>query len=900
MSGSKKGYPDSLSKTVNSEQAGNGPVHSAPADRVLSDLGADPEKGLTADDASKRLRRDGPNKIVSAAGTRWWTMLLGQFRSIVIWLLAFAAAVSWLTGNPLEAAAIVVVLVINALIGFAIEWQAGVALDALRKRSRARARVLRNGRETVIAAEELVRGDIVSLAAGDKVPADARVFESFHLETNESTLTGESLPVGKSTEPVAPDRPLAERSPMVYLGSTVTSGYAKAVVTATGAFTELGRVGSLISEASDERTPLEIRLSRLGERLVYIVLAIAAVVLAAGYLRGDGIWMMLEVSISLAVAAVPEGLPAVTTLILALGVLKMARRRAIVRKLAAVETLGSTTVICTDKTGTLTENRISVREFHCADGSVVSVADSGSLSDTQLRIVRAGVLCNDASIDSIDDEAASELGDPTETALLAAADRLGVPPAALRSGARLVEEMPFDPASKRMTASWEIEDGTVRAFLKGAPAVVLDACEEYLSEGGEIRKMKEETRERFLELNRDLAGRAFRVLAFADKDLQNGNLDDPDSGFVFLGFSAMSDPLRSEAADAVAAARGAGIRIIMLTGDQLKTAAAIANELGLASREDAAVHASELARAGSSGMMPLLKRAEVFARVSPEDKFRIVKALQDAGEVVAVTGDGVNDAPAMKQANIGVAMGMRGTEVAKESADIVLTDDNFATIVNAIESGRTIYSNILRFVHMMFSHNLGEVLLIFIAILAGLPLPLLPLQILWVNLVTDVFPALALAVEPPTENVMKRPPRPPGTRMLSRGFLTLVGWQGTMLGVISLAAYLWALGVYGEGEHARTIALLALIGVQLGHFFNCRSRIRSVFNRPFSNPWIFAAAGAVVALQAVAVFWQPLAGVLGVTTPTAGDLPVLAAAIALPVLIVEITKAVARYRLRTA
>lgn len=864
--------------------------HSRSPDAVLEELDTNRTKGLSTEEAARRLVADGPNRLLTSAGTPWWKMLLGQFRSIVVWLLAFAALVASLTGNPLEAAAIVVVLVINALIGFAIEWQAGRALDALRKSSRMRARVTRDGTERAVDSEGLVRGDIVTVSAGDKVPADGRIIESFNLRSDESTLTGESLPVDKSAETACEGSPLAERSSMVYLGTTVTAGHGRIVITATGEATELGRVGTLLSSVPDERTPLEMRLARLGERLVYIVLAIAAAVFVTGYLRGDGIWMMLEVSISLAVAAVPEGLPAVTTLILAIGVLKMARRNAIVRRLAAVESLGSTTVICTDKTGTLTENKIAVRELLAADGTRYEPGKGGIPEGVVLRMLRAGVLCNEA----VQDDEGGALGDPTETALISAAVSAGTEPDGFRSGAELLDERPFDPVEKRMTSIWKFRDGNVLAALKGGPSVVLSACDSFAGKGGRAIQLTEETKEEFLRANRELAGRAFRVLALAEKEFVSGAGMDIDAGFTFLGFAAMSDPLRKEAAASISSARNAGIRIVMLTGDQVRTADAIARELGLSNGErGSAVHASELA-AGDAGLADQVKEATVFARVSPEDKFRIVRAFQDRGEVVAVTGDGINDAPALKQANIGVAMGMRGTDVAKEASDIVLTDDNFATIVKAVEGGRTIYANILRFVHMMFSHNLGEVLMIFAAILAGLPLPLLPLQILWINLVTDVFPALALAVEPPSEKTMSRPPRPKGSRMLSKQFLLLIGWQGAMLAAVALAAYVWALGEYGEGPQSRTVALLSLIGVQLGHFFNCRSRVRSVISKPFSNPWIFAAAGAVILLQAAAVLWPPLASVLGLTVPDSSALAVIALTVTVPVIVVEAVKAVIR------
>ena len=632
-------------------------AHSVSVADVAERLSVNIFEGLSEVEARRRTGRDGPNTIETASGRKWWVMLAGQFNSIVVWLLAFASAISWVTNNPLEAAAILAVLFINALIGFAIEWQAGRALDALRRKSRLKARVLRRGKTREIDAADLAVGDVVLLTAGNKVPADARLIESYDLEADESALTGESLPVVKSVEPVAERTLLAERKPMVYLGTTIGAGHGKAIVTATGLRTELGAVGRMISEAETDRTPLEKRLARVGEKLVYVVLIIAAVVMFAGYLRGDGIWMMLEVSISLAVAAVPEGLPAVTTLILALGVLRMARRNAIVRRLAAVETLGSTTVICADKTGTLTENRISVKEFRSANGQVV-VVGAGNLGNSEAarRIVSVGVLCNEASFDADAPDQEKATGDPTETALLEAAVKLGFDVSGMRAEMELVEEIPFDPGSKRMTNSWRDKKGRSWAALKGAPAVVVESCDRYLGEDGEPVHLSEEKREEFLEANRALADRALRVLALADKFPETAGKEELSDGFVFLGYAAMSDPLRPEARESVAAAHRAGVRVVMLTGDQLKTAKAIAKDLELEQGGDLrAVHASDL-DAEDRSIDEAIRTASVFARVSPEEKLRIVRSLQAAGEVVAVTGDGINDAPALKQADIGIAM----------------------------------------------------------------------------------------------------------------------------------------------------------------------------------------------------------------------------------------------------
>jgi Ca2+-transporting ATPase len=675
----------------------------------------------------------------------------------------------------------------------------------------------------------------------------------------------------------------------------------------TGTNTELGRVGRLVASSIKERSPLETHLAKLGQRLVYIVLAIALVVMFAGWLRGDGLWMMVEVGISLAVAAVPEGLPAVTTLILALGVLRMARQRAIMRRLPAVETLGSTTVICADKTGTLTENRMTVREYYLSDGRMLQVDEDGcSVSGDELleRALRIGVLCNEAAFRADGKADAITVGDPTETALLVVADALVLDVTHERALHPKLAEQPFHASTKRMTTLHRRLDGQHFAALKGAPGVVLEACSTYETSGSIVCPMRPEDRARFEAINERMADRALRVLALAVKhfDGEVSSLSDEtlESGYTFLGLVGMIDPPRPGVAEAIKHARIAGIRTVMLTGDQMNTGRAIARELGLGGDEPRALHARELIGADQKQLAELARSTDVFARVSPEDKLRIVEALQQAGEVVAVTGDGVNDAPALKRANIGIAMGQRGTEVAKEAADMVLADDNFATIVRAVEGGRAIYANITKFVHMMFSHNLGEVLVIFTAIVAGFPLPLLPLQILWMNLVTDVFPALALAVEPASPDIMKQRPRDASRPLLSTRLLILISWQGMMIAAITLTAYIWALGLYGPGAHARTIALFALIGAQLGHMFNCRSRTRSAFTGLLRNPFIWIATAIVVGLQLLAVYVSPLARVLDTVEPSQTDWLVIVACSFAPIALVELTKVVTRWKTTAA
>ncbi|MBC8043631.1 MAG: HAD-IC family P-type ATPase [Rhizobacter sp.] len=882
--------------------------HSQAVDAVAQSLEVEPARGLSKDEAETRRKKFGENTLPVAEPTPWWMLLLNQFKSLVVLLLVAAVLIAAFTGETVEAIAIGAVLLINALVGFFTEWQAQQALDALKKQATTKARVRREGNESQIDAAELVPGDIVLLAAGDKIPADARLIEAKSLRTEESALTGESSTVDKKTDPVAKDAPLAERPSMLYLGTTVSAGRAVAVVTATGVQTELGHIGKLVADSKTEPTPLEKRLGDLGQRLVYLVLIIAAAVFITGLLRGGKVLELIEVTLSLAVAAVPEGLPAVTTLVLALGVLRMAKRNALVRRLPAVETLGSATVICTDKTGTLTQNRMTVQEFHLAGdddngGTVETHGDhKHNLADQNLdqnllgRAARVAVLCNEASFDKNAKDDARSLGDPTETSLvIAAADRLGLDVAKLRDAYPRKDERPFDSETKRMITVHE-QNGERLALLKGAPGTVLDACTNYATgDANNSPALDDASRERFKKMDEAMAEKAMRVLGLAEKHLKD---DDLEKGYTFLGFVGMIDPPRPEAKEAIKRAHEAGIRVVMLTGDQVSTARAIARdlELGEAGKELKAMHARELKDVSPEKLKEFALSVDVFARISPEDKLKVVEALQQSGEIVAVTGDGVNDAPALKKADIGIAMGQRGTEVAKEAAGVVLSDDNFATIIGAIEGGRAIYANIVKFVHLLFTCNLSEVLVIFVAIAIGLPLPLLPLQILWVNLVTDVFPALALAVEPPAPDVMQQKPRSPKESLLSRPFIVLILWQGVLLAAVVLAAYLWALNEYGDGVHAHSVTLLSLVSVQLAQLFNCRSQVRSAFADIGTNVWLWAAAGGMIGLQLLAMYLPPLAGVLGLESPAAIDWLVAGVSLVIPLAVVEIVKAVSRTR----
>jgi Ca2+-transporting ATPase len=845
------------------------PAHATDVGLVARALGVDPSLGLSDEEAGRRLRENGPNILPSTGGRNLTQMLREQILNVVVLLLVAAAIISYATGEALQAAAIIVVLVLNAVVGVVTEWQSGRALDALRQAVHTRAAVRRDGSPRELDAEVLVRGDVVLLAAGDRVPADLRVIEAAALRAEESSLTGESSPVEKSIEAVEAEARVVERRSMLFLGSMIAAGRGVGLVVATGAQTELGRIGRLVSEIDLQPTALQKRLQQLGHRLVYLVLAIGGIVTIGGWLRGEPFWGMVEVGLSLAVAAVPEALPAVTTFILAFGVLRMARRNAIVRRLSAVETLGSTTVICSDKTGTLTLNQMTVVELRLPDGARVdprSVSDAGAWQE----LATIAALCNDAT---------SQHGDPTESALVTAAERLGIDVGALRAARPRVAEEPFQASTRRMITVHRDGQGTLRA-MKGAPSVVLDAC-----------NLPAEERRPLEAMNTEMAQRGLRVLALAAGRTRTTN--DREGPYSFAGFAGLIDPPRPGVPEAIAAARAAGIRIVMLTGDQIDTARSIARELGIGDR---VLHARAIDQARPEDLPALVEKTDAFARVSPEEKYRIVEALQRSGEIVAVTGDGVNDAPALKKADVGVAMGGRGTEVAKEAADIVLSDDNFATIVAAIEGGRTIYANIVKFVHMMFSHNLSEVLTIFVALLLGWPLPLIPLQILWLNMATDVFPGFALALEPASAGAMRRPPRSPRAPLFSSALITLIVWQGGLLAAVSLTIYRWALHEYGPGTHARTVALLALVGVQIGHTFNCRSRLRSAFDGLFTNPHVWFAAATVVGMQVLLFASPPLMRIIGVVRPTIPDLLAIAVSVIIPVVLVEAWKWVARGR----
>jgi len=832
--------------------------HAASVSEVVVQVGADVASGLSSDEASARLARDGPNRLRVPSRKAAWRILVDQFRSLVAGLLAAAAGVSLLLGDRFEAVAIAVVLAINAAIGFVTEHRATRAMEALARLVRVQTRVRRDGGIVVVDAEAVVVGDIIVCEGGDLVPADARIVRASALEVDESSLTGESLPVEKDPAAVAADSVLAERTSMVFAGTHVTRGSAEVVVTATGRSTQLGRVAELVAGAEDEVTPIEVRLATLGRRLVWLVLGVAMVVAAVGVVTGRPLDFMFKVGVALAVAAIPEGLPIVATLALARGVSRMAKRHALVNRLASVETLGGVSVLCVDKTGTLTRNEMRLDRLLLPDGDIkLDEADPAALSEAARSALRAAVWASNASVSSEDGRL---VGDPTETALLAAARQVGFEPVELHAAAPRRQEWAFDPVAKRMAVAVGGTAG-LHVFVKGAPEAVLATCD-----------IAEEEVARWSARMDAAAAEGLRVLALATRRLADADGSealaadladiDPYAGLTMLGMVALRDPPREDAAEAVARLRRAGVAVVMITGDQPTTARAIAHAVGVTDAIDADVvvgrdvpHADDMDEATRAR----LAATRVFARVTPGQKLDLVALHQAAGHVVAMTGDGVNDAPALKKADIGVAMGRRGTEVAKEAADIVLQDDALATIGAAIEQGRTIFRNIRRSVTYLLSCNVGEVIVVGVGVSLAGPLPLLPLQVLLLNLLTDVFPALALGFGKPEADVMQRPPVDASKSLLTRGHWRFIASYGAIMAAATLGVFALMLGPWGApAEQATTAAFLTLALAQVVHVFNMTT---TDGGRPdaslFRDGWVWASL-LVVGLLMLAVFAIPV------------------------------------------
>jgi len=802
-------------------------------------------RGLSSEAAAKKLIKDGGNVLAKKKGVNKAMIFAGQFKDAMVIILLFATAVSVALGEYLDASAIIIVVVLNAVLGFIQEYRAEKTLETLKKLSAPTANVFRDGKLITLPAEKLVRGDIVRLEAGSKVPADCRVISAMAFECDESVLTGESLPVKKKAAAGEVTNEL-NRADVCYMGTSVTRGHADAEVIETGTATQMGMISGMLTDITEEATPLQKRLGELGKIIGVICLSVCLIVSVAGVLRGYGVFDMLLTGISLAVAAIPEGLPATVTISLALAVRRVYKQNVLVNKLHSVETLGCANVICTDKTGTLTRNKMSVTDVFCDDRN-------------KTELYKCCYLCNN----SVKQPDGGYIGDPTETALMIKADGEKVD----ASGYRRVDEVPFDSANAFMQVT--VVSGAEKTdYLKGSPEAVLAKCHITAHE-----------KRRILAENDKMTGRALRTLAFAYRK-------SADAEFTFIGLVGLSDPLRPEVKKAVKKCEKAGITVIMLTGDHRNTAAEIALQAGILKNSgDRIITGAELSRISDTELAEAVKTVRVFARVSPGDKLRIVRALKANGDITAMTGDGVNDAPAVKEAAIGAAMGISGTDVTKEAAQLVLLDDNFATLVNAVEQGRTIYNNIKKSMRYMLSSNIGEVLTMLFAMLLGLPVVLIPIQLLLINLVTDGLPAIALSMEPATDGIMELPPRKSNESILAGGMLFGIITRGLAIGLCTLCVFFLTLRLYGIFP-ARTAAMAALGLSQLIFVFECKDKSKGIFNADYGdNPHLILACLASAAI----IFAAMLSGVLSPvlqTVPLARNtvITVLAFSAGLPVI----------------
>lgn len=810
-------------------------------EQVLRQLGTDRINGLSGDEVKTRQERDGFNEFAKKKHSSLWSKFISQFRSFMIIVLLIAAVISGITGylngeGITDAIIILSILIVNAIIGVFQEAKAENALDALERLSAPHCKVIRNGEHKVIESRELVVGDIVEIETGDSIPADMRLVESVNLKIQEAALTGESVPVEKSTDIVSNDVPIGDRVNMAFSSCSVTYGRGVGIVVATGEKTEVGKIAAMIKSVPDMRTPMQMRLDKLGKVLAIISLVVCAVIFIIGLCYGRGLMEMFMTAVSLAVAAIPEGLPAVSTVVLALGVQRLAKQNAIVRNLPSVETLGSTTVICSDKTGTLTQNKMTVVEEYPAMST---------------RLLTIGTLCNDTTC-----SAEGELfGDPTETALIAYGDANGCGQKQCDVTYPRVAEIPFDSERKLMTTIHRAGKGVLLVATKGGFDELLAKCNR-IDDNSEVRPISFADKNNLAYANSAMAEKALRVLCMAYKEVgYDGELTDEqlanitqnaESDLIFVGMVGMIDPPREEARVAVEQCKQAGIKPVMITGDHKITASAIAKSLGIMSESDRVLTGSDVEKMSDEELRNIAGCVSVFARVAPEHKVRIVEAYQKLGNVVAMTGDGVNDAPALKLANIGVAMGITGTDVSKEAADVVLADDNFATIVQSVREGRRIYDNLIKSIQFMISTNLGEIVLLLVAVLCNFDMPLLPIQLLFINLVGDSLPSLALSVDHAAKNIMSRKPIDPNQGIFTRAFTTKITVQALIIGGITIAAYL--IGLQHSVDVARTMTFAVMIFSQFTMIFSIRSGNGWFTERFFSNRWLWATIVLVTGL----------------------------------------------------
>lgn len=870
------------------------------SDEVLADAGVDRRQGLDNRAVQKRRNRFGPNRLRQAATRSTWLILIDQLKSIVIVLLLSAAVAAVAFGRVIEMLAICAAILVNTVIGFGMELRATRAMEALQRMGKVTVRVRREGSPQEIAAEALVPGDIVLLEAGDMIAADLRLIEANRLQCDEATLTGESAAVDKTTAALPQsDQPLAERTNMAYKGTAVTQGTGAGVVVSIGMDTELGHISRLVEQAEQALTPLEKRLDILGRRLAWLTLALALAVVGAGFVAGKDMLVMLETAIALAIAAVPEGLPVVSTLALAQGMRHMARRNAVVKRLSAVEALGAANLIFTDKTGTLTENHMTVVHLLLArciltvgadpeaaftlDGKKIKIDETPDL----IAALEVGALCNNASL-----EGGGAIGDPTEVAFLEAAAKAGIRRTALLAAYPEVREVSFDPDLKMM-ATFHQQDGHYRVAVKGAPEAVIDRCSHVLTAEGNETPLDAEARQHWHQRSDEMAAEGLRTLVLAQKIVEDKQID-PYENLTLLGLAGLYDPPRSGIKDAIAACQDAGIRIVIGTGDHAATARAIAGKIGLADHDKAPVETGEWKALDTLNKREREKLLEhsIFARISPEQKLELIGLYQESGWVVGMIGDGVNDAPGLKKADIGIAMGQRGTEVAREAADMVLKDDAFATIVVAIEHGRTIFQNIRRFIIYLLSGNLGEIMAISVAALIAAPLPLLPLQILYINFVSDVMPALALGLSRSEAGGMRRPPRDPKEPILLPRHWLAIGGYAALIAVVALGAFATALlWLQLETEQAVSISFLTFGFARLWHVFNMRSADAPLLNNEVtSNVYVWAAIVLGGILLLGAIYIPLVAGVLSVHAPGGKGWLLILAFSLLPLFIVQLMK----------
>lgn len=874
--------------------------HSLEIEKILSYLSSNGEHGLAEKEGQERLQRYGPNKLREQEKLQPYQIFINQFKDFMVLVLLVAACLSGVLGEMGDTIAIVAIVILNAILGFIQEFRAEKSLESLKKLTAPQARVLRGNKEIRLSAEELVPGDLLLLEAGDIVPADARLLEIINLEVDESMLTGESLPVRKNNQiSLQEETPLGDRRNMIFSGTIITAGRGKAMVVSTGMGTEIGKIADMIQNVEEEATPLQKRLEHLGKSLVFICLLVCGLVVATGVMRGEALGTMFLTGVSLAVAAIPEGLPAIVTIVLAIGVQRMVKRNAVVRRLPSVETLGCANVICSDKTGTLTQNVMTVQKIY-TDDQLVQVtgkgyqpkgdffweeqrvkSDQGSLA----LLLKTAALCNNASLKKAGFSLSSlwrkkraafqgkretgdweVLGDPTEGALLVAAAKANYWRDVLEKSQPRIAEIPFDSDRKRMSVICRGEDNYNYVYVKGAPDIIIDYCERIILNGQEL-ELDFSMKERIRQMNEEMASQALRVLAMAYRrvppHIKEWAPEKIEKNLIFLGLMGMMDPPREEVREAIRLCRKAGIRTVMVTGDHALTAMAVAKDIGMLTDKHEVLTGVELDNLTEGELEKRVEKVGVYARVSPKHKLQIVKAWRKKNYIVGMTGDGVNDAPAVKEADIGISMGKAGTDVTKEASSLILMDDNFATIVAAIEEGRAIYDNIRKFITYLLSCNIGEILTMFLATLIGLPLPLIPIQILWVNLVTDGLPAMALGVDSSDKEIMQRPPRRAQENIFAGG----LGWKiirrGIQIGLSTV--FVFTLGLYlenGNIDLARTMTFATLVLSQMCFVFTCRSEKHSIYELGFfSNLYLVGAVLISISLLLVAIYVPSLQAV---------------------------------------